>query len=93
MLGVEGKSVLVGVGTERAMVNVAEQNGLRGRMQPTLLWLFWCWCFAHHLELACKDAFSSSLFSSEQDMLLCLYYLYEKSPKKPRELESIVEAL
>ena len=33
------------------------------------------------LELACKDAFSSPLFVCVEEMLLRLYYLYEKSPK------------
>ena len=47
----------------------------------------------HRLELTCKDAYSSPLFSSIEEMLLCLYYLYEKSPKKSRELASIVEDL
>ena len=93
VLSVEGKPVLVGVGTDGATVNIGEQNGLKGQMQGALPWLFWCWCYAHRLELACKDAFSSSLFSSIQEMLLRLYYLYEKSAKKSRELEGIVSDL
>ena len=39
------------------------------------------WCYAHRLELACKDAFSSQLFHDVEEMLLKLYYLYEKSAK------------
>ena len=53
-------------------------------------WLFWAWCYAHRLELACKDAFSSQLFHDVEEMLLRLYYLYEKSAKKCRELEDVV---
>ena len=78
VLGAEGKPVLVGVGTDGATVNIAGQNGLRGQMQRALPWLFWSWCYAHRLELACKDAFTSSLFSSVQEMLLRLYYLYDR---------------
>ena len=93
VLGVEGKPVLVGVGTDGATVNVAQQNGLRGKMQRALPWLFWSWCYAHRLELACKGAFTSSQFSSIQEMLLRLYYIYEKSPKKSRDLACIVDDL
>ena len=53
-------------------------------------WLFWAWCYAHRLELACKDAFSSQLFHDVEEMLLRLYYLYEKSAKKCCELEDVV---
>ena len=41
----------------------------------------WAWCFAHRLELACKDSFISEMFTNVTDMLLRLYYLYSKSPK------------
>ena len=64
VLRVEGQLVLFGVGTDGATVNVAGQNGLRGQMQRAIPWLFWSWCYAHRLELACKDACTSSLFSS-----------------------------
>jgi len=53
----------------------------------------WAWCYAHPLELACKNALSSKLFKETGEMLLRLYYLYEKSPKKTRELGEIVEDL
>jgi len=93
VVGVSTKPVLIGIGTDGATVNIGAHTGLRGQMQRALLWLFWSWCYAHRLELACKDAFSSSLFSSIQEMLLRLYYLYKKSPKKSRELESITTDL
>ena len=85
--------VLVGCGTDGASVNVAHQNGMRGKLQAALPWLYWGWCYAHRLELACKDAFSSRLFHDIDDMLLRLYYLYEKSPKKCRELSDLIEDL
>ena len=66
---------------------------MKGIMQRALPWLFWAWCYAHRLELACKDSFSSILFNEIQDVLLRLYYLYEKSPKKSRELVDIVTDL
>lgn len=94
VLGIEGKPVLVGGGTYGTSVNISEQNGMRGTMQRALPWLlFWGWCYAHRLELACKDSLSSKPFKDIQEMLLRLYYVYEKSAKKPRELLDIVEDL
>ena len=88
-----GKPILIGVGTDGASVNIAEQNGMMGKMQRELSWLFWAWCYAHRLELACKDSFTSELFKSINEMLLRLYYLYSKSPKKLRELTDVVSDL
>ena len=87
------KPVLVGGGTDGASVNVGIHNGMKARMQETLPWLYWAWSFSHRLELACKDAFSSSLFQDINEMLLRLYYLYHKSPKKSKELEAIGDDL
>ena len=42
------------------------------------------------MKLSCKDAFSSQLFKDVEELLLRLYYLYAKSPKKSRELSDIV---
>ena len=80
-LGVDGKPALVGGGTDGAAVNIADQNGMRGMMLRANPWLMWSWCFAHRLELACKNALGSKVFKDIEDMLLRLYYLYEKSPK------------
>lgn len=91
VLGVEGHPILVGCGTDGATVNISEQNGMRGKLQKKLPWLFWAWCFAHRLELACKDALKSNVFCTLTEMMLRLYYLYEKSPKRCRELSDIIE--
>ena len=93
VLGVQGKPILIGGGTDGASVNIAEHSGMKGKLQKQLPWLYWTWCYAHRLELACKDAFSSQLFKDIAEVLLRLYYLYAKSPKKSRELADIVEDL
>lgn len=87
VLGVEGRPVLIGTGTDGASVS---HTGLKAKMQQALPWLYWSWCCAHRLKLACKNAFSSSLFD---EMLLHLFYMYEKSPKKSHELANIVDDL
>ena len=63
---------------------------MKGKLQRALPWLFWSWCFAHCLELAYKDSLIAELFKDIEDMLIKLYYLYEWSPKKCRELNDIV---
>ena len=62
VLGVRGHPVLVGGGADGASVNTSEQNSMKGKFQRIMPWLFWAWCFADRLELACKDALTSKLF-------------------------------
>ena len=51
------------------------------------------WCVAHRLELALKDSFKETFFSSIDDILLKMFYLYEKSPKKFRLLQDVYDNL
>ena len=83
---------LVGVGTDGAAANIAA-SGLKGLVEGQLQWVFWMWCMAHRLELAIKDALKGTFFTDIDEMLLRLYYLYEKSPKRCRELEDIITDL
>ena len=43
-------------------------------------WIVVFWCMAHRLELAI-DALKSGLLSQIDELLLRIYYLYEKAPK------------
>ena len=90
---VTASPVLVGSGTDGASVNIGEVNGMKGLVQSNNSWIMWSWCYAHRLELASKNAFSSSLFKCIEEMLLGIYYLYEKSPKKIQELVDVVQDL
>lgn len=92
-MAAEGKPIVVGDGTDGASVNISDQNGMRGKLCKELPWLYWMWCYAHRLELACKDACTSQLCKDLQDVLLRLHYLYAKSQKKCRELLDIVDDL
>jgi hypothetical protein len=83
---------MIGFGCDGANVNIA-QGGLKGLLQKEQPWIFVFWCLAHRLELSLKDATKGTFFTTIDDLLLRLYYLYEKSPKKCRELEGIVEIL
>ena len=70
VLEVTGKLVLIRGGTDGASVNIGEQNGMKGKLQEHLPWLYWSWCYAHRLKLACTNAASSRLFQNLDEMLL-----------------------
>ena len=91
-LSTEECAMLVGIGTDGAAANIAA-SGLKGLVENQLQWIFWMWCMAHRLELAIKDALKGTFFDNIDEMLLRLYYLYEKSPKRCRELEDIITDL
>ena len=78
--------LLVGICTDGASANIAS-GGLKGLIEKEIPWLFWSWCLAHRVELAVKDSLKRKLFDDIDEMLLRLYYIYEKSPKKCRGLE------
>ena len=54
------------------------------------MWLIFGWCVAHRLELALKDSLKATLFSEIDNLILRLYYLYKKAPKKLRQLSELV---
>ena len=54
-----------------------------------MTWLVFGWCMAHKLELEIQDAMKGTYFNQVDEMLLRIYYLYKRSPKKLRELAEI----
>ncbi len=88
---VEHCSKLVGI-SDGAASNIA-RGGLKGLVEAEHSWVFWMWCLAHCLELAVKNALKGTAFDAIDDMLLKLYYLYEKSPKKCRVLDEAISDL
>ena len=83
---------LVGIGTDGAAAIIAGA-GLKGLVEDELPWIFWMWCLAHRLELAIKDTLKGTSFDQIDEMLLRLDYIYERSPKKCRQLEDIITHL
>ena len=45
------------------------------------------------IYIALKDALSKTYFTTVDELLLRIYYLYEKSPKKCHELNEVVAEL
>ena len=86
------KTKMIGFGCDGTNANIA-QGGLRGLLSHEMPWVFVFWCLAHRLELSVKGALKPTFFTTVDDLLLRLYYIYEKSPKKCRELEGIVVEL
>ena len=73
-------------------MNTGIHSGLGTRICDELSpWLTLIHCFNHGLELAIKDAFKGTFFSEIDTMLLKLYHLYKKSPKRLRELKEFGE--
>ena len=54
-------------------------------------WLQVIHCFNHRVVVALKDAFATIHFKNIEEMLLKLYYLYQKSSKHLRELWELLE--
>ena len=74
-----------------ASVNTGIHNGLGAKMKAHAEWLTIIHCFNHNLELAVKDCFDKTFFKEIDNMLLKLFYLYRKSPKRLRELKKFEE--
>ena len=56
-------------------------------MKEEMLWIAFVWCMAHRLELAVQDTLKHTLFNKVDDMILRIFYLYQKSPNKLGELK------
>ena len=82
---------LVGFGSDGASVNRGLKEGIKTILQRDNEGLTFSWCVAHSLELALKDAFKGTALDYIEELLLRLYYLYKKSPKKLRQLKQLCE--
>ena len=82
----------IGLGCDGCNANMGER-GLRGLLQQRLPWVIGFWCLTHRLELSLKDAPKNTIFSAVGELLLQVYYVYEKSPKKCTELQEVVDKL
>lgn len=78
---------LSNLNVDGASVNTGLHNGLGVKMKESAPWLSTIHCFNHCLELAVKDTFDKTFFKEVDNMLLKLFYLYRKSPKRLRELK------
>ena len=84
---------LVSICVDGAAVNLGIRRGLSALLKQELPWLVAVHCMNHHLELAAKDAFSNTYLNEVSTMLVNLHFVYEKSPKRLRELRSLAEVM
>ena len=68
-------------------LSILEKRGVRAIMKEEMLWTAFVWCMAHRLELAIQDALKDTFFDEVDDMILRIFCLYQKSPKKIGELK------
>lgn len=87
------KKKLVALGADGASVNSGDKGGVRALLEEDMPWVVYMWCMSHRLELALKSALADTFFESVNKMLLNLYLLFYKSPKKLRELKEIHDLL
>ena len=93
-MGVTGwENRLIGFGCDGTNANIGECGGIKRHLKEAVPWAVVIWCLAHRLELSLKDALKSSFFTAIDELLLQVYYMYENSPKKCRQLEVVVEEL
>ena len=83
-------SKLVGYGSDGASVNCGKKRDVKTILQNDCEWLTFGWCVAHFLELALKDSLGKTAFLEVDELILCMYYLYKKSPKKLQQLKELV---
>ena len=77
-------SRLASMNVDGAAVNTGIHSGLGVKFKETAPWINVIHCFNHRLELAVNDTFDSTFLKDIDTMLVKLYYLYRKSPKRLR---------
>ena len=80
---------LVGFTSDGASVNRGCNDSIKTRLREKSPWMVFIWCVTHRLELALSDALKTTEFQEVDDMLLKMYLLYKKAPKKIRQLEEL----
>ena len=90
ILPVELKQKIIGLGWDGMSANLGS-SGLKCLLETDMSWIIVSWCLAHRLELSIKDALKTRFLATMNELLLQIYYVYEKSPKKCAELKEIIE--
>ena len=84
MIDFRGDSIALGL-----IVNCGKKEGMETILQNECEWMIFGWCVAHCLEPALKDSLGKTTFSGDK-LILSMYFLYKKSPKKLQQLRELV---
>nr|XP_047129394.1 E3 SUMO-protein ligase KIAA1586-like [Hydra vulgaris] len=88
------KTKLVGFGADGASVNRGNRTSVNVLLKKEIPWITFGCCVAHRLELALKDKFGEiKAFNDVDNIILKMYAIYKKSPKKLRQLRELVAIL
>ena len=93
MTPLEWQYKMIGLGCDGTNANIGSRSGLKGHLNKDIPWLIVSWCLTHRLELSVKDALKDTFLKQIDELLLQVYYVYEKSPKKCHELKDVIEDL
>ena len=74
------KNKTVSFSADGASVNRGDRNGVISLMQEKHPWVLFLLCIAHRTFF--KDGLADTCFKHIDEMLLKIYLLYQKSPKK-----------
>ena len=91
MRSFDASKKMIGFTSDGAAVNRVDKHSVKTILREKLEWLVFVWCIAHRLELALSDALKDTIFKDIDEMLLRIYYLYQKAPKKLRQLRDLHE--
>ena len=80
---------LVSLCIDGAAVNLGIRRGLAALLRGELPWLVAIHCLNHRLELAAKNTFAKTYMDNVSKLLMDMYYVYEKSSKRLRELKEL----
>ena len=89
--GIDTSKKMIGFTSDGAAVNWGDKHSVKTILREESEWLVFVWCIAHHLELALSDALKDTMFKDIDEMLWRIYYLYQKAPKKLRQLRDLHE--
>ena len=85
---------VVSIGVDNASVNMGPNNSIRSRAlkKSPLIYMIRCSCHILH-NTACKagEIFSNITGFDVQDLMVDLYYYFDKSPKRKQELKEFAE--
>ena len=92
--GLKPEDSLVAAAADGASINTGQYNGVFTKLTQTgsedgCPWMLKIHCVPHRMELGIKDAFHKSYFNQIDKVLVDLYYMFKRSPKKWRELKRL----
>nr|XP_047140930.1 zinc finger protein 862-like [Hydra vulgaris] len=83
----------IGFPSDGAALNRGDQSSVKTILREKSPWLVFVWCVAHRLDLAIADALKDTEFDLVDEIILRSYCLYQKAPKKLRQLRELYTVL